>query len=835
MSRLVIIGLAWVLGVATALSGTPGAAEVAFTARSGATGTQVPFSCPAGATTIEVAGSAQPSEVPDGGTVVLTITMRVPDTPALDEAGEVWISQPLPAEVAAVSSVVFGDTEGVVDTAWSAAPGMLTMMLTPDPTSAPSELAATVAVTIEFGIGLAPASVAIAAPDGLAIGPARDGDTGPRPCTRDGAGATLFTVTVVESSGPGAPPPAPETPATAPEPPVTSPDPASAGDAPSPPPLTPDETPVVPPGPDPGAASQVVTGDVAGARAHLDDALEGLRASSDRVEALGGRLDRMEATERALEAERSRLAAAIDRVSADLGRRVADAYTDAVDAEPGGVTTNTEAAWMRMVRAGALVEYERLLARQAEVLDELSGAAADRAGRQVSLDGAEADRRDLRTLVSDRTYELNTFLGGGQVAVSGFRFVVGGDHSFSDTWQAPRAGGRKHQGTDIFADEGTPLYAAERGALARVGTDDLGGTKLWVVGESGTHYYYAHLSRYAAGMADGVVVEAGQMVGYVGHTGDARTTPPHLHFEVHPAGGPAVNSYPMLVAADTGVAAPTPEPPEPAAEPPAPEPVRSPATEGSDPGADSDLPRRVAIDASGNEYVADATNDRVQRFDADGTPMTGWGGTGSGKGRFRHPTGVAVGPTGDVYVADTHNNRIQKFTAGGRFLTAWGTTGAQAGRFNHPADVAVDATGIVYVADTYNNRIQVFDGSGEHLDSWGTLGTDDGSFTNPYGVAVDTDGDVYVADTFNGRVQRFTASGRFVATFGSGVAADGGLQRPAALSVDEDGMAWVADQDDDLIRQFDETGAFVQTWDRLDLAAVGPDRGPEVAIEPTSG
>ena len=83
-----------------------------------------------------------------------------------------------------------------------------------------------------------------------------------------------------------------------------------------------------------------------------------------------------------------------------------------------------------------------------------------------------------------------------------------------------------------------------------MGSDVLGGTKLWLVGASGTKYYYAHLSAFADGMTSGTVVTAGQLVGYVGNTGNAATTPAHLHFQVHPGGGPPVNPYSLLKIVD---------------------------------------------------------------------------------------------------------------------------------------------------------------------------------------------------------------------------------------------------------------------------------------------
>jgi murein DD-endopeptidase MepM/ murein hydrolase activator NlpD len=100
----------------------------------------------------------------------------------------------------------------------------------------------------------------------------------------------------------------------------------------------------------------------------------------------------------------------------------------------------------------------------------------------------------------------------------------------------------------VIAAEGTELYAAERGLITQINGSVLGGNGLWLKGESGTMYYYAHLSKYAAGLKTGQLVDAGALVGYVGHTGDAFG--PHLHFEVHPGGGSAIDPYPLLLVAD---------------------------------------------------------------------------------------------------------------------------------------------------------------------------------------------------------------------------------------------------------------------------------------------
>jgi murein DD-endopeptidase MepM/ murein hydrolase activator NlpD len=103
------------------------------------------------------------------------------------------------------------------------------------------------------------------------------------------------------------------------------------------------------------------------------------------------------------------------------------------------------------------------------------------------------------------------------------------------SWAEPRSGHRKHQGIDIFARRGTPVVAAAEGIVVRIGTTDrLGGNTVWVAGKPSTLYYYAHLDGFRPGLRIGEHVEAGDVLGRVGNTGNARTTPPHLHFGMYP-------------------------------------------------------------------------------------------------------------------------------------------------------------------------------------------------------------------------------------------------------------------------------------------------------------
>ena len=110
--------------------------------------------------------------------------------------------------------------------------------------------------------------------------------------------------------------------------------------------------------------------------------------------------------------------------------------------------------------------------------------------------------------------------------------------AYADTWGAARSGGRSHQGVDMIGQRGMPIYAVASGAV-QFKPNRLGGNAAWVSGNDGNRYYYAHMDRYA-GVSR--AVNQGDVIGYVGDTGNARGTP-HLHFEVHPGGGAATPPY----------------------------------------------------------------------------------------------------------------------------------------------------------------------------------------------------------------------------------------------------------------------------------------------------
>ena len=115
----------------------------------------------------------------------------------------------------------------------------------------------------------------------------------------------------------------------------------------------------------------------------------------------------------------------------------------------------------------------------------------------------------------------------------------------ADTWGAPRSGGRKHEGQDIFAERGTPIFSATDGYMLSAGEGGLGGKKIFVLGAGGRRYYYAHLDAFAEDLSAGDRVTTQTLLGFVGNTGNAATTPPHLHFGVYGSGG-ALNPLPLI-------------------------------------------------------------------------------------------------------------------------------------------------------------------------------------------------------------------------------------------------------------------------------------------------
>lgn len=128
-----------------------------------------------------------------------------------------------------------------------------------------------------------------------------------------------------------------------------------------------------------------------------------------------------------------------------------------------------------------------------------------------------------------------------------YTFPVVGTTWFEDSFGADREGGkRRHEGTDLFGKEGTPIVSICGGRVEQLGWNRLGGERVGVRGDDGNYYYYAHLQNISSTLVKGKRIEAGETVGSMGHTGDALTTPDHLHFGIELSNGQWINPYPFL-------------------------------------------------------------------------------------------------------------------------------------------------------------------------------------------------------------------------------------------------------------------------------------------------
>ena len=181
--------------------------------------------------------------------------------------------------------------------------------------------------------------------------------------------------------------------------------------------------------------------------------------------------------------------------------------------------------------------------KEAQQMQTLASVNAKRQAMEASL---EEQQKYLDSLNKEILELLTQGLYYGtprNTPIGSFLFPVQGPCSFSNDWHAPRTG-HLHQGNDIFAAMGTPCVACVSGTVNH-GEGKNAGLYVRLEGDDGNVYYYMHLQRFEATGH----VSAGTVIGYVGDTGNALGGPPHLHFEIHPGGGPAINPYPILLAA----------------------------------------------------------------------------------------------------------------------------------------------------------------------------------------------------------------------------------------------------------------------------------------------
>ncbi|MBM2852544.1 MAG: uncharacterized protein HW420_1091 [Candidatus Nitrosotenuis sp.] len=221
------------------------------------------------------------------------------------------------------------------------------------------------------------------------------------------------------------------------------------------------------------------------------------------------------------------------------------------------------------------------------------------------------------------------------------------------------------------------------------------------------------------------------------------------------------------------------------------------------------FPQYVAVDDTGNVYVTDLGNARVQKFDNDGSYLHSWGSKGTRPSEFHAPAGIAV-RNNYAYVVDHELSSVKKFDTSGNFIKAWGSEGSDPGKLRLPNDIAISKDNSVYVVDTGNSRVQKFDSDGKFLLTIGSSGTGDGKFLTPLGIAIDGNGNIYVSDSGNNKIEKFTSDGTSIKKYSG---SSGGIKiSPDGMAIDSAGNLIIADSPNNRIVVLDQDGKTVATF-----------------------
>lgn len=231
-------------------------------------------------------------------------------------------------------------------------------------------------------------------------------------------------------------------------------------------------------------------------------------------------------------------------------------------------------------------------------------------------------------------------------------------------------------------------------------------------------------------------------------------------------------------------------------------------------------PTSAAVDTSGNVYIADSGNDRIQKFDSDGNFLLQFGSFGSANtaiigdkpGKFSFPSDVTVDSSGNIYVADEENKRVQKFNSSGAFLAQIGSEGSTAGLFTTPSSVAVDSSGNLFVGDRGRHKIIKFNSGGSYVSEYGSLGSGPGQFNYLFDISIDASDNVYAVDQSNQRIQKFNSSGTFVWQTGSSGTTTGKFTTPRSVAIDATGSVLVTDAGNNRVQKFNSSGVYVSSF-----------------------
>ena len=216
-----------------------------------------------------------------------------------------------------------------------------------------------------------------------------------------------------------------------------------------------------------------------------------------------------------------------------------------------------------------------------------------------------------------------------------------------------------------------------------------------------------------------------------------------------------------------------------------------------------------AIDSSGNVWVTDTGNNRVEEFTASGEFIRKFGSEGTGNGQFHYPMNIAVTPEGNVWVTDALNDRVQEFSSTGAYIRQFGAEGTGPGQFAEPWGVTVCPSGNVWVSDARYYRLQEFSSTGAFIAAAGPEGEGNGQTHSPLGLACDASNEVWVADAGNSRVQEFSSTGSYIRKFGSKGSGNGQFETPVGVSIDSAGTVWVADRNNNRVQGFNSSGEYL--------------------------
>ena len=217
-------------------------------------------------------------------------------------------------------------------------------------------------------------------------------------------------------------------------------------------------------------------------------------------------------------------------------------------------------------------------------------------------------------------------------------------------------------------------------------------------------------------------------------------------------------------------------------------------------------PAHMAIDSSGNFYVVDPNNCRVEKFNSSGVFIKSWGSKGTEDGQFLYPYGITVDNSTNIYVTDWSGHTVQKFSSDGTFIVKYGSNGSSAGQFIGPTDITHDSAGNFYVLDSQNNRIQMFNYSFEYVSEIDDIE----GYSHALGIYCDESNNIYVADQNENEVKKYDSNGILVLTI-----SDTHIIGPADVCTDSSGNIYVASKGNSSIVKYNSSGTYLYTFSSL--------------------